>query len=210
MITLNAKKREKVKRDGVSIPAVVYGPKIETSSIEIDLKEFNDIYEKAGESTLVSLLIDDKKHPVLIHEVALDSLTGEPIHVDFYQPILDKEVEAQVPIVFFGESEAVKNLGGTIVKGIQEVEVKALPEKLPHEIKVDVSVLTDFEKEITIKDLFVGEGVKILREPDEVVANVQPPQKVEEELEKPVEEDVESVEKIKKEKEDEEKEPENS
>lgn len=200
MITLKAKKREKTKRDGIVIPSVIYGPKIEAKSIEINLKEFKSIYEEAGETTLLTLSVENDDHLVLIKEVSLDPLTNDPSHVDFYQPILDKEVEAEVPLIFIGESPAVKNLGGTIVKEIQELEVRALPQKLPHQIEVDLSTLIDFESEIKIKDLKVGEGVKILREPEETIANVQPPQEIEEELEKPVEENVEAVGKITKEK----------
>ncbi len=201
MINLKAKKREKTKRDGKIIPAVLYGPKIETEKIEINLKEFKSIYKEAGESTLLNLSIEKDKFLVLIHDVSLAPVSNEPIHVDFYQPILNKKVEVEVPIIFVGESPAVKNLGGTLVKEIHEIEVSAFPEKLPHEIIVDISGLTDFEKEITVKDLKVKEDVQFLRDPEDMVANVQPPQNIDEELEKPAEEEnVESVEKIKKEK----------
>lgn len=197
MITLKTK--ERTKKEG-TIPAVLYGPKRKNLNLEIDLKEFSDIYKEAGESTLITLALEKGKSLVLIHDVSLDPLTNSPIHVDFYEPILDREVEAEVPLVFEGESPAVKNFGGTIVKEIQEVEVRALPQKLPHEIKVDLSKLQKIDDEITIGDLAAGEGVKILKEPEEIVANVLPPEKIEEELEKPIEENVEGVEKIEKEK----------
>ncbi len=60
-----------------------------------------------------------------------------------------------------------------------------------------------FEDHILIKDLRVAEEVKILRDPGEIVAQVTPPEKVEEELEKPIEEKVEEVEKVEKEKKEE-------
>ena len=46
------------------------------------------------------------------------------------------------------------------------------------------------------------EGVKILRKPEEIIAHVAQPEKVEEELQKPIEEKVEEVEKVEKEKKD--------
>ena len=210
MLTLSAKIRKdlgkKVKnlrKKGI-LPAVLYGPKIKNLSLEINLEEFERIYEKAGETSLISLGVDKDKYLVLIYEIKNDPLTGKPIHVDFYQPILTEEVEATVPIVFEGDSLAVKELGGTLVREIQEVEVKALPQNLPHEIKVNIESLKSFEDEILVKDLKVAEGVKIQREQDEIVAVVTPPEKVEEELEKPIEEKVEEVEKVEeKEKEEE-------
>ncbi|GAH91335.1 unnamed protein product [marine sediment metagenome] len=202
MLSLSAKIRKELgkkvknlRKKGI-LPGVLYGPKIETRPLEIDLKEFEKIYKEAGESSLISLEIDKKKFLVLIHEVKLDPLTKKPTHVDFYQPRLEEEVEAMVPLVFEGEAPAVKNLGGTLVKNISEVEVKALPQNLPHEIKVNIDRLKTFEDNILIKDLIVSKEVKILKEPKEVVAAVSPPEKVEEELEKPIEEKVEEVEKV--------------
>ena len=212
MLSLSAKirkefgKKVKVLRKKGILPGVLYGPKIETSPLEIDLKEFEKIYKEAGESSLISLEIDKKKFLVLIHEVKLDPLTEKPIHVDFYQPSLEEKVTAEVPLVFEGEAPAVKDLGGTLVKNISEVEVKALPQNLPHEIKVNIDRLKTFEDSILIKDLIVSKEVKILKEPKEVVVAVSPPEKVEEELEKPIEEKVEEVEKVEEKAEEKEKE----
>lgn len=199
-------KKVKVLREKGILPGVLYGPKTETKPLEIDLKEFEKIYKEAGESSLITLAIakgeDEMGHPegkkflVLIHEVKLDPLTNKFIHVDFYQPRLDQEVEATVPLVFEGEAAAVKDLGGTLVKNISEVEVKAKPQNLPHEIKVNVENLKTFKDSILIKDLIISKEVKIIKEPKEVVAAVSPPEKVEEELEKPIEEKVEEVEKV--------------
>ena len=209
MLTLSAKIRKtlgknvKALRKKGILPAVLYGPKIKTSPLKIDEKQFEKVYKEAGESTLISLEIETKKAPVLIHEVRNDPLTEKPIHVDFYQPILTEEVEATVSIVLEGEAPAVKELDGTLIREISEVEVKALPQNLPHEIRVNVESLKTFEDEILIKDLRVAEGVKIQRKPNEIVAIVSPPEKVEEELEKPIEEKVEEVEKVEKEEEEE-------
>ena len=193
MLTLPAKirktlgKKVKALRERGVLPGVLYGPRIkETLPLEINFKEFEKVYKEAGESTLVSLEIEGKKTPVLIHEVKLDPLTGKPIHIDFYQPRLEEEVEVTIPIIFEGEAPAVKELGGTLVKNIHEVEVRALPQNLPHEIKVNMEKLKTFEDDILVKDLPTPKGVKILKELEEVVATVAPPEKVEEELVKPI------------------------
>jgi large subunit ribosomal protein L25 len=155
--------------------------------IQLSLKDFKVLYDEAGESTLIDLEMGDKIFSVLINDVKEDPITGEFTHVDFYQPILTEEVEADVPLVFEGESLAVKDLGATLIKEIQYIAVKALPRDLPHEIKVDISSLKTFDDEILVKDLKVADNVKIQKDLDEVVALVMRPQKEEIE-EKPVEE----------------------
>ena len=204
MIKLSAKTRQtlgrktKALREKGFLPAVLYGPKIKSTPLEIDAKEFEKVYLEAGESSLVSLESGGKKFLLLIHDVEKNPVTDNPIHVDFYQPDLEKEVEAKVPLVFEGEAPAVKELGGTFVRNISEVEVKALPQKLPKEIRVKVDSLKTFEDRVLVSDLVLPEGVRILKTPAEIVAKVVPLTKVEEELEKPIEEKVEEVEKVAK------------
>jgi len=203
MISLSAKKREKRGKPARSeeiLLGVLYGPEVKNQPIEINLKEFKKTYHDAGASSLISLDLEGKKFLVLIHEVSKDSVSDKFIHVDFYQPILTKEVEADVPLVFVGDPLAVKDLGGTLVKEFQVIEVKALPQDLPHEITINVDGLKTFEDEIKVKDIILPKGVRIEKNPEDTVAKVVPPAKVEEELEKPIEEDVEGVEKIEKEK----------
>lgn len=201
MLNLTAKirkelgKKVKILRKKGLMPAVLYGPKIENLSLEISQKKFEKIYEAAGESSLIALEIGAKKFLVLIHAIKSDPISQKPIHVDFYQPRLDEEITAAIPLVFEGEAPAVKNLGGTLVKNIQTIEIKALPQNLLHEIKVNIEKLKTFDDNILVKDLILPAGVKTFKNPEDVVALVVPLAKVEEELAKPVEERVEEVEK---------------
>jgi len=212
MITLSAKirknlgKKVKLLRKKEILPAVLYGHKIKNLNLELNFKEFEKIYKEAGESSLISLNIEDEKQKflVLIHDIQFNPLTEKPIHVDFYQPLLEEEIEINIPIIFEGESKAVKELEGTLVKNISEVKVKAKPQSLPHEIRVNIDGLKTFEDNIKISDLRIPAGVKILREPEEIVTSVSPPEKIEEELEKPIEEKIEEVEKVEKKPEEEE------
>jgi len=209
MINLKAKQRKeenliKLRAQG-KVPAVLYGPKVKNMNLEVDLKEFGKVYNEAGESSLISLDVGGQKEKflVLIHDIQSDALTEKPIHIDFYQPDLKKEVESTVPLVIEGEAPVIKELGGTLIKKISNIEVKALPQDLPREIKVDISNLKTFEDNIVVKDLFVSSKVKILKDPEEIIITVSAPQKVEEELEKPIEEkEPELVKKEKEEKEE--------
>ena len=177
------RKNKKLRENGI-IPAVLYGPKIKTVHLAIDLKKFKKVFQEAGGSSMIKIEIEEegkkKGHLALIYNVQNDPISGEPNHVDFYQPILAEEVEVAIPLVFEGESPAVKNLGGTLVKEIQEIEIKSLPQHIPHDIKVDISKLETFSDEILVKDLNIPEGIKVERKEEDVVAVVVPPKKAEE------------------------------
>ena len=138
------------------IPGVLYGPKTKAASVKVNEKEFQKIYGKAGESSLIQLESQSGAKPVLIREIQRDPVKGGIIHIDFYQPPLDEAIEVTVPLVFEGEPLAVRDLGGTLLKNIQEVPVKALPQNLPHEIVVNISKLVTFEDKILVKDLLKG------------------------------------------------------
>lgn len=139
----SGKKVKNLRKNGL-LPGVLYGPKIkEAQPLAVDLKQFEKVYQEAGESGLISLEIEGQKEkiPVLIHEVSRDPLTEKPIHVDFYQPRLEEEVEVVIPIIF--EAPVVKDLDGTLVRNISEVKVRALPQNLPHQIKVNIESLRE-------------------------------------------------------------------
>ncbi len=210
MISLQAKlrtnlgKRTNAGRSMGTIPAVVYGPGEKNANIEVQEKEFIKVFRKAGESSLVELVIDGKeKRPVLISEIQKNPVTDQIIHIDFFQASLKEEVQVMVPLVFLGVALAEKDLGGTLNKNFLEIEVKALPQNLPHEIKVDISKLNTFEDHILVKDLVVPKGVTVLKNQDEIVASVLVQLNVEDELAKEITENVEDVGKVEKEKKEE-------
>jgi len=195
-IELNAKIREKnnlkTLREKGFIPAVIYGKGEKNISLSIDYEEFRKIFKQAGENTIIKLKIEDKTKNVLVHDVAKDPVTDKFIHIDFYQIRMDKIITAEVPLVFEGEPPAVKNLDGILIKNVTEVEIESLPGDLPHEIKVDISILETFDDSIRVSDLKLPENVKIKTDPEETIVSVNPP-RTEEEIkeleEKPEEEE---------------------
>lgn len=157
-------------RKAGKLPAVVYGNKTETEPVFVDLKEFSKMWKAAGESSIIELTEDGKKiADTLIHDTAVDPLTNEFVHVDFYAVDMSKPITAPVHLVFEGVAPAEKDLGAMIIKVIHEVEVEALPKDLPHEIKVDLSSLVKFDDRICISDIALPTGVKILAKADDVV-----------------------------------------
>ena len=186
MIQLNAQIRTVFKK-AVSkllaqdlIPAEIYGHNFENKHISVSRKEFKKAYMEAGETGLITLVVEGVSYPVLIHDTETDRLGNDIVSIDFYAVNLKEKTTAEVPVHVIGESPAVKEFGGILVKALEEVEVEALPVDLPSHIDVDASTLISLNQSIHVKDLVFSNKVKILTEPETVIVVVTEP-KVEEE-----------------------------
>lgn len=177
MFTLAYKNREKatvnaIRKEG-AIPAVFYGPKEQSTSIAIKEGEFKKVWKEAGESSIINLKGNKgEEHEALIHDVDTHPVTGAPRHADFYVIEKGKKLELNIELEFTGVSEAVKSLGGTLVKVLHEVKIEALPKDLPRHISVDISALATLESQILAKDLVLPAGVTLITGADEVVASI--------------------------------------
>ncbi len=181
-ITLVAEDRQEVGKSVANvrkngrIPAVLYGRGIASRSLSVPILEFSRVYKNAGENTIVELsFAKGKSVNTLIHNVAREPLSGAFLHIDFYQVRMDEVVEASIPLVFVGESAAVRSLGGVLVKALDEVTVSCLPDALPHELTVDISVLATFDNQIRIADIVLPAGVVVVGDTNTAVALVEPP-----------------------------------
>lgn len=195
------RKHSKQLRAQRKVPAVVYGKNRQPLSVELSLSEFTKIWHAVGESTVIDVAIKDGETiKVIIQEVQLDPLTNVVQHADLHQIDMHEEIETDIPLNFIGESLAVKNLGGVLVRTIDHLEVKALPGDLVHDIPVNLEALATFEDLIRVKDLQVPEKITVLTDPEEVVAKVAEPRSEAElkALEEEVTENVEAVEKVEK------------
>jgi len=199
--TLEAKLRgasASALRQRGGMPAVLYGHGLKSVSLEVDGKKFMQVFSAAGSTSLVSLKLEDgKEHPVLIREAQYHPVRGGILHADFYQVRLNEEIRAQVPIRYTGESAAVKDMGGVLVRNLDAIDLSALPANLPHDIEVDISVLKEFDQAIRISDLNLSKDITVFHEQEDVVALVQAPRSQEEidaELAAETTEDVSSVE----------------
>ncbi len=176
------------------VPAELYGHNVPNVHVQVALNEFEKIFRKAGESTIITLDIEGVgKRSVLIHDVHAHVLKSHPIHVDFYEVNMKETLQTTVQLEFVGEAPAVKALGGVLVKTLNEVEVECLPVDLPHNLAVDISNMATFEDVIMVKDLALPKGVTMLTDVEEMVVKIQPPREVEVDLSSPVVEDVTKV-----------------
>lgn len=211
-ITLRAEPRniigrkvKSLRREGF-VPAVIYGHGFESLPVQVPVKDFEKVYAEAGESSVVYLNLEDESYPTIIQDVARDPVSDKFLHADFYKVRLDEKIKAEILLNFVGESLAVKEFGGILVKNISEIEVEGFPQDLPHQIDVDISSLKELKEHILVKDLSISGKLEVKADPETIVVLVQEPISEEElkaQLETPTAapEDVEVVKKEKAEEE---------
>lgn len=176
---LLAQKREQfgravktLRKQGL-IPAELYGHGVENLHLSVPLKDFKKAFKAVGESAVVTVVVGEEKKPVLIHDVSYHPVTDEILSVDFYQIRLDEKIKVKVPLRFIGESPAVKNLGGLLVKAVSEIEIEALPMDIPAAIDVPLQKIAAIGQSIHVRELAVPPSVKVLVELETVVATVK-------------------------------------
>lgn len=216
VLEIRAKRREAVGkglrtlRSQGLLPAILYGHGVENTPLLVSLSRFENVYREAGESTLLDLAIDGgAPHKVIIQDVQADPASGVPLHVDFHEVRMTEKLTTEIPLNFQGESRAVKELGGVLVKHLAKVRVECLPSALVLKIPVDISLLAEVGVTIAVRDLAVPPGITLLEKEEDIVVTVAAAAQEEEAVSAPVAEServaaVEVAERGKKEKEGEE------
>ena len=203
-LTTSPRAKKETRKAGF-IPAVYYGANQVATSVFIDFIEFGKVLKTAGESSSISLVTEHGKENAMIQDVQLDPVKGVPIHADFYIIEKGQKVHVKTPIVFVGESEAVK-AGGVLVKVLQELSIEGDPSILPPEFAVDISTLAEVGSTIYVRDIALPSGVELYHlSGDDVIISVAGAS--EEDLSAPVVADLSTIEVEAKGKKDEEETP---
>lgn len=201
-------RKVKKLREQNLLPANLYGKDTKSQALKVDLKEFLDIYKKAGETNVVDLIIskNKKSYKILFHNLQIHPVDDQPQHVDFHKIDLTKSVQISIPIELKGDAPGITK-GGIVVQTLNEIEVEALPNDLPDKFTVDISSLKEIGDSVTVKNLAVDKKkVKILVEDEnQLIVNLKAPKEEKEEEKPEITEEAEAEEETKEESKKEEK-----
>src|SRR3712207_6472634 len=161
-----------LRRDG-QIPGVIYGHARQAQSLALNAREFDRLLEHVTASTVIELTVDGKTSRTLIREIQRHPFKREVLHVDFQELVAGEKVTVEVPIVYVGTPQGVRD-GGILDQVKHELTVEADPTILPEHFEVDVSALT-IGHALYVRDVRVTEGVTIQDDPDSPVALVAAP-----------------------------------
>jgi len=164
------KKAKELRKEGL-IPATLYGPEIESQSIQLDAKTFSRI-PFVELSRLINLKRDSEDIEVLVKKVQKNFVSGEVQNIEFYKIKKGHKVTTKLGLSFVGTSEAVK-MGADLVTVHNEVHIRCLPRHLPYNVEVDITALKTEEDTVTFADLNLGEDVEVLDPPAEIICKAE-------------------------------------
>ena len=176
-VVLKASKRDvsgkqvKALRRAGKLPAVIYGRHTEPVNVSLDAHIANLALGKVGSSTLVTIDVDGKEYPALVRERQRNYIKGGLIHVDFLAVSLTEKLHAEVRIELTGTSLAVKDFNAVLVTGLHSLSVECLPADLPEHITVDIAPLAKVGDGIHVRDISLGDKVRIMDDPDDMIVN---------------------------------------
>ena len=175
-VVLKATKRDVVgkqvkalRREG-KLPAVIYGRHTDPINVNLDARAASAALAKVTSSSLVTINVEGTEHLALVREKQRDYIKNVLLHVDFLAVSLTEKLRTTVPVHFIGISLAVKDFNAVMVHNLEELEVECLPNDLPERIDVDISSLNRPGEGIRLRDVHVSDKVRLLADPDTMVA----------------------------------------
>lgn len=175
-VVINASKRDvigkqvKALRRAGKLPAVIYGRHTDPLSINLDAHSASLALGKLTSSSLVTINVDGTEYPALVREKQRDYIKNRLLHVDFLAVSLDEMIRTYVSVHLIGVSPAVKDFNAVLVKNLEQLEVECLPTDLPEHIDVDISAMRKPGEGIRVREVIVPDSIRILNDPDTMVA----------------------------------------
>ncbi|MBI0581122.1 50S ribosomal protein L25/general stress protein Ctc [Neobacillus cucumis] len=165
-------------RDTGSIPAVIYGAKVESKPVYISSADLTKTIRSVGRNGVFSLDISGNQHDVVLKDYQEDCIKKEITHVDFLAVDKSSKINVSVRLVLTGEAAGVKD-GGVLQQPVHELSITSTPDNIPAQIEVDVTNLQVGEN-VTIADILYQGSFSINHDAEEVVASILPPKQEEE------------------------------
>jgi large subunit ribosomal protein L25 len=156
------------------VPAVLYGPEVETQRVSVDARQmWHALHTDAGANVLINLAVDGETYLTLPREIQRDIVRGTLLHVDFLRIRRDVAIQVDVPIHLVGESVGVKE-GGVVEHHLWELKVEVLPTDVPESLEADISALAIGDS-LHVSDLAVPDNVTVITPLEETLVSVVPP-----------------------------------
>jgi large subunit ribosomal protein L25 len=163
---------KQLRRDGF-IPVSIQHRGQDTEHYQEEAKPLEEYIRHHGKASILELVVEpgNKQQTVMVHDVQRDPLTHQLLQVTFQRVARNEPIKVQVPLVFHGEPELVRQHTAMVQHPVETVEVRCLPDNLPEHITVEIGQLTLGEV-LRVSDLPATDRYEILTPPDTVLVSL--------------------------------------
>jgi len=159
----------RIRRDG-RIPGVLYGLGAESVTIAVDWSDLRRaLTTEAGVNAIIQLEVEGERHMSIVKDLQRHPVRRDVLHIDFLRIDPTRDVTVDVPIVMVGEARELIAADGMVDQNLFTLSVNAPPDRIPNELKIDISDLTVGDS-IRVGDLALPVGVSTDMDPEEAVA----------------------------------------
>ena len=162
-----------LRREGV-LPANIFGRGLESVAVQMPYRVARELLIAHGTDNLVQLQIEGEAapRPVVVRAYQRHPVTRDVLHLDFYQVDLARPIQGTVPVRLVGEAPAVHVYQAIVLTGADSIHVEALPADLPEHLEISIESMTEEDSVITVADLTIPPGVRVLTDPETMVARI--------------------------------------
>jgi large subunit ribosomal protein L25 len=163
----------RLRREG-KIPGVVYGGGEDPVPFQVDARVLR--LALAHQGAVLDLRIGGAGGtPVVVKEQTHHPVTGATVHLDLLRVRLDRPIQATVMLELVGADDAPgAKEGGVLEQVTRELTVEALPTEIPDSLQHDVSAMVIGDT-VTLEALTPPAGVKLVDDPETMIATLTPP-----------------------------------
>lgn len=171
----------KLRSEGL-VPGILYGDIEKNISLSVKKSSLDHFLKTTNfKSKVIKITIDGKEFEVLPRDIEFDTLTNQPIHVDFQKLSANTKVVVWIPVKFLNEETCPGlKMGGVLNIVRRKVELSCPADKIPSELIVDLAS-REIGESIHISAIKLPDGVlPTIKDRDFTIATVAAPTVVKE------------------------------
>jgi large subunit ribosomal protein L25 len=163
---------KQLRRSGF-IPVSIQHRGQDTEHYQEEARPLEEHIRHHGKASILELVVEpgNKTQTVMVHDVQRDPLTHHLLQVTYQRVARNEPIKVQVPLVFHGEPDLVRQHTAIVQHSVEAVEIRSLPDNLPEHITVEIGQLT-LGDVLRVSDLPATDRYEILTLPDTVLASL--------------------------------------
>jgi large subunit ribosomal protein L25 len=163
---------KQLRRDGF-IPISIQHRGQDTEHYQEEAKPLEEHILHHGKASILELVVEpgDDRQTVMVHDVQRDPLTHHLLQVTYQRVARNEPIKVQVPLIFHGEPELVRQRTAMVQHPIETIEIRSLPDNLPDHITVEIGPLT-LGDVLRVSDLPATDRYEILTPSDTVLVSL--------------------------------------